>query len=120
MEYNKNTTCGVGYSVSTPIFPESERMTRFYDRAHEVIEANFVRIRTERGGGMLTADFAICEEDGVTRITLRQRMRVCGQLSGEKCVTHMWRDGAIVTQRRRGNVRIGRKRREERGKKQPQ
>lgn len=96
MEYNKNTTCGVGYSVTTPIFPENERMTRFYSRAHEIIEGNFEKIRCERGGGMLTADFAVIEEGKTVRVTLRQRMRVCGRLAGEKVVVHLWRDGEIA------------------------
>lgn len=102
MEYEKITTRGAGYSVTTPTFPKYQRMTRFYAHAHRVIEENFVRIRDERGGGMLTADFIISEEDGNVRITLRQRCRICGRMAGEKSVTHLWRDGTIVRQRRKG------------------
>lgn len=96
MEHNKNTTGGVGYTVTTPEFDGEERMNRFYGRAHKLIEDNFIRLRRERGGGMLTADYAVAEENGMLRVTLRQRMRICGRIAGEKTVTHYWKDGFIV------------------------
>ena len=99
MESEKRTTAGVGWRVTTPVFPGEDAMSAFYADAHAIIEENFRRVRGEKAAGMLIADYTVTDDGDALKVTLRMRMRMCGKVEWEKTVVHRWKDGEIAPRR---------------------